>query len=197
MSTRRRSTSRTGRPRLGAVAAAVALATGACTPPSGGSTDDERGADPGDDPSVDVGAPSGIAANATVVAVVDGDTVDLAFGDDDERVRLIGIDTPETKRPDAPVECYGPEATAFTERLLPAGTAVRVERDVENRDAYGRLLGYVYRAEDGIFVNYELVRQGYATPLAIEPNVAHAELFVDAARAAEGADAGLWAECSG
>jgi micrococcal nuclease len=128
--------------------------------------------------------------------VVDGDTVDLAFGDDDERVRLIGIDTPETKRPDAPVECYGPEATAFTERLLPAGTAVRVERDVENRDAYGRLLGYVYRAEDGIFVNYELVRQGYATPLAIEPNVAHAELFV-AARAAEGADAGLWAECSG
>jgi micrococcal nuclease len=138
-----------------------------------------------------------MAANATVVAVVDGDTVDLAFGDDDERVRLIGIDTPETKRPDEPVECFGPEATAFTERLLPVGTAVRVERDLENRDAYGRLLGYVYRAADGIFVNYELVRHGYATPLTIEPNTAHADAFVDAARAAEGADAGLWSECSG
>jgi micrococcal nuclease len=194
---RHRLTSRTARSRLRAMAAVVALATGACTPPGSGSAGEERSADPGDDRVGEGGATSAVAANATVVAVVDGDTVDLAFGDDDERVRLIGIDTPETKRPDAPVECYGPEATAFTERLLPAGTAVRVERDVENRDAYGRLLGYVYRAEDGIFVNYELVRQGYATPLAIEPNVAHAELFVDAARAAEGADAGLWAECSG
>jgi micrococcal nuclease len=113
----------------------------------------------------------------------------------EERVRLIGIDTPETKVPDVPVECYGPEATSFITELLPVGSAVRIERDTVNRDDYGRLLGYVYRAGDGVFVNYELVRQGYATPLSIAPNTTHADLFVDAARAAEADDAGLWAAC--
>ena len=88
----------------------------------------------------------------------------------EERIRLIGIDTPETKRPDTDIECFGPEASAFTESLLPVGTPVRIERDTVNRDDYGRLLGYVYRADDGIFVNYELVRQGFAQPLSIEPN---------------------------
>lgn len=138
-----------------------------------------------------------IEANATIDYVVDGDTVDVVIDGREERIRLIGIDTPETKRPDTDIECFGPEASAFTESLLPVGTPVRIERDTVNRDDYGRLLGYVYRADDGIFVNYELVRQGFAQPLTIEPNTAYRELFVDAASAAEADDAGLWSACGG
>ena len=142
------------------------------------------------------GAPQAVEPNATVEYIVDGDTVDVVIGGDVERVRLIGIDTPETKRPDTDIECYGPEATAFIEALLPVGAAVRIERDTVNRDDFGRLLAYVYRAADGIFVNYELVRQGYAQPLTIEPNTSHAALFVDASRSAERDDLGLWSACS-
>src|SRR5688572_18590708 len=101
-------------------------------------------------------------ANAHVVRVVDGDTIDAEFDGRTERVRLIGIDTPETLRPDTPVECYGPEATATTTRLLPAGTPLVVVRDLEARDDYGRLLAYVYRAPDGLFVNLDLVEKGFA-----------------------------------
>jgi micrococcal nuclease len=138
-----------------------------------------------------------IEANATIDYVVDGDTVDVVIDGREERIRLIGIDTPETKRPNTDIECYGPEASTFTESLLPVGTPVRVERDTVNRDDYGRLLGYVYRADDGIFVNYELVRQGFAQPLSIEPNTIYRELFVDAASAAEADDVGLWSACGG
>ena len=106
-------------------------------------------------------------ANAVVELVVDGDTIDVTIDGDTERVRLIGIDTPETKKPDTPVECFGPEATAFTQSLLTPGTPVRLERDVVGRDDYGRLLAYLYRASDSIFVNYEIIRHGYARPLTI------------------------------
>jgi micrococcal nuclease len=134
-------------------------------------------------------------ANAVVELVVDGDTIDVTIDGDTERVRMIGIDTPETKKPDTPVECFGPEATAFTQSLLTHGTPVRLERDVVGRDDYGRILAYVYRASDSIFVNYEIIRHGYARPLTIAPNSAHAERFVEAARAAEHDDAGLWSGC--
>lgn len=129
--------------------------------------------------------------------VVDGDTVMLDFGDVTDTVRLIGIDTPETVRPDSPVECFGPEASAFTKSLLPEGTSVRVERDLEARDDYGRLLGYVHRTADGLFVNLAIVEQGYARPLAIAPNTTHVDAFVQAARRAERADLGLWGACGG
>lgn len=138
-------------------------------------------------------APGELEANAIIDDVIDGDTVDVIITGREERVRLIGIDTPETKKPNSPIECFGPEATAFTEALLPIGTPVYIERDVVNRDDFGRLLGYVYRADDGIFVNYEIMRQGFAQPLSIPPNDTFAELFADAARAAEADDAGLWA----
>jgi micrococcal nuclease len=138
------------------------------------------------------------AANATVERVVDGDTIVVDIdGAGEERVRLIGVDTPESVKPDSPVECFGHEASAFTASLLPEGTRVRLERDVEARDDYGRLLAYVHREEDALFVNLELVEQGYAQPLTIPPNVAHAERFVAAAREAEAADRGLWASCAG
>lgn len=142
-------------------------------------------------------APAEREANAVVEYIVDGDTIDVIIDGREERVRLIGIDTPETKKPNSPVECYGPEASAFIERLLPVGTDVHIERDIVGRDDYGRLLGYVYRVDDEVFVNGEIVRQGYAQPLSIAPNTVHAELFVDAARAAERDDLGLWAACSG
>ncbi len=145
--------------------------------------------------------PGALEPNATVEYVVDGDTIDALIdtpdGQVEERIRLIGIDTPETNRPNTPVECFGPEATAFVEATLPVGTSVRIERDVVGRDDFGRLLGYVYRAEDGLFVNHEIVRRGFATPLSIEPNTTFRDLMVDAARAAEADDLGLWAACGG
>ncbi len=149
------------------------------------------------EPTTTVSASAGLAANAVIDDVIDGDTVDVIINGRTERIRLIGIDTPETKKRNSPIECFGPEASAYTELLLPVGTPVYIERDIVNRDDYGRLLGYVYRADDGIFVNYELMRQGFAQPMSIPPNEAFAELFADAARAAEADNAGIWAACSG
>jgi micrococcal nuclease len=139
-----------------------------------------------------------VAATAVVLKVVDGDTIDVR---DDVRgrlrIRVLGIDTPETKKPDTPVQCFGPEASAFTSSLLAAGTPLHLERDVEARDKYGRLLAYVYRVGDGMFVNLNIVASGYARLLTIPPNVAHTAEFVKAARAAEQQNIGLWAGCSG
>ena len=134
-----------------------------------------------------------------IVRVVDGDTVVVRFDDGgkDERVRLIGIDTPETVKPNSPVECFGPEASAFTKQLLEEGTPVLVERDVEARDDYGRLLGYIYRSSDGMFVNLEIVAQGYAALLTYPPNIAHVDEFKAAAKAARTANLGLWQACNG
>ncbi len=137
-----------------------------------------------------------LTPNATLVKVVDGDTIDVLVSGRKERVRLIGIDTPETKKPNTPVQCFGPEASAFTASLLPDGTALYLERDVEPRDPYDRLLAYVYLA-DGTFVNVEIVRQGYAHVLTIAPNIAHSSEFVHAASNARAANAGLWGRCSG
>jgi micrococcal nuclease len=138
-----------------------------------------------------------LEANATVVRIVDGDTIDVDVGSHHERVRLIGIDTPETKKPNTPVQCFGPEATRFTTSLLPVGARLHLERDVVARDDYGRLLAYIYLASDGTFINLKIIRQGYARPLTIPPNVAHAAEFVDAARVATADNIGLWARCRG
>ena len=151
----------------------------------------------GSDPAAPTTTPKPSDTNAVVVRVIDGDTVDLRFGNRRERVRLIGIDTPETKKPNTPIQCFGPEASDFTKQLLAAGTTVLVRRDAEARDDYGRLLGYLYRSSDGLFANLELVRLGYARPLTIAPNNAFASDFVQAAREAEATNLGLWAACSG
>lgn len=132
---------------------------------------------------------------AIVKRVVDGDTVVLSFSGDDDTVRLIGIDTPETVKPNSPVECFGPEAAERTKFLLPPETKVRVERDIEARDRYGRLLAYLRRVDDGLFINESLITEGFATPLRIEPNVAYSDSFARAAEDARARRLGLWAVC--
>jgi micrococcal nuclease len=140
--------------------------------------------------------PAALAPNATLEHVVDGDTVDVEVGGRRERVRLIGIDTPETKKPNTPIQCYGPQASAYTESLLPVGTALHLERDVQARDDYGRLLAYIYRLPDGLFVNLAIIANGYARPLTIRPNDTHSVEFVAAARTARDGDIGLWHACA-
>lgn len=137
--------------------------------------------------------------SATIEHVIDGDTVDVTVGDRHERIRLIGIDTPEVYVDTGVPECFGPEASGFTKSLLPPGTDVRLERDVVGRDDYGRLLAYVYVVRDGIEVmaNEQIIASGFAVPLTIEPNSTFADRFVDAARDAERAGLGLWAACGG
>jgi micrococcal nuclease len=139
------------------------------------------------------GAPPG--GGATVARVVDGDTVVVRLGHRDERVRLIGIDTPESVKPGTPVQCFAVEAANRTKQLLPPGTAVRLERDAELRDRYGRLLAYVYRQPDDLFVNLALARDGFALPYTFPPNVAHADQFAAAAADARHGRRGLWDRC--
>ena len=105
---------------------------------------------------------------ARVLRVVDGDTILVAVGGRQERVRYIGVDTPETVKPHTRVQCFGKRASAANHRLVD-GREVRLVADAEARDRYGRLLAYVYRAGDGLFVNEALVRGGYATTLTIAP----------------------------
>ena len=131
-----------------------------------------------------------------VIRVVDGDTIHVMVGGRDETVRYIGVDTPESVKPGTPVECFAKRASAFNQRLV-EGEKVRLVRDAEARDRYGRLLAYVYRVrgKQKVFVNAALVRRGYAVPLTIPPNVAHAEKFRQLASAARRAGRGLWSAC--
>jgi micrococcal nuclease len=137
-------------------------------------------------------APRGVAA--TVTRVVDGDTVHVDLGGTDETVRYIGIDTPESVKPDTPVQCYAEQASAANARLV-RGQDVRLRFDAERRDRYGRLLAYVFRSDDGTFVNEQLIRDGDARPLRVAPNIRYAARFATLAAAAKQADRGLWKAC--
>jgi len=134
---------------------------------------------------------------AVVTRVVDGDTIVVRITGREENVRLLGIDSPETHKPDTPVECYGPEASNRLAALLPEGTVVRLVRDIEARDRYGRLLAYVYRDNDGLFIDLTMVAEGFAGTLAIPPNLAHRAEFDAAVAAAQSARRGLWQACGG
>ena len=123
---------------------------------------------------------------AKVERVVDGDTIKLANG---EKVRYIGIDTPETKHPRKPVQYFGKEAFEANRKLV-EGKTVRLEFDVQQRDKYGRLLAYVY--VDDIFVNAWLVENGFAQVSTYPPNVEHQELFLKLQREAREKNRGLW-----
>lgn len=121
-----------------------------------------------------------------VKRVIDGDTIELENG---EKVRYIGIDTPETKHPSKPIQYYGKEASEAN-RSLVEGKEVRLEFDVQQRDKYGRLLAYVYVGD--IFVNAWLVENGYAQILTIPPNVKYQDKFLELQKRAREEDRGLW-----
>lgn len=133
------------------------------------------------------------SALATVTRVVDGDTVEARIDGKVEDVRYIGVDTPETVKPGTPVQCFGPRASAFNHHLV-EGRQVRLVFGVERRDAYDRLLAYVYLGRR--FVNASLVQRGLARTLTIPPNDRFAPLLrrleLDAARAGRG----LWGACA-
>jgi len=131
------------------------------------------------------------APGQLVERVVDGDTIIVeGVG----RVRLIGVDTPETVHPNRPVEFFGKEASAFTKRLL-EGKRVRLEYDQERQDRYGRTLAYVY-LDDGTFVNAEIIRRGYGHAYPRFP-FRHMEAFRQFEREARDNRRGLWGDVVG
>jgi micrococcal nuclease len=132
------------------------------------------------------------SANALVTRVVDGDTIEVRLDGGVEDVRYIGVDTPETVKPESPVECFGPQASAFNHRLV-EGRRVRLVFGAERRDVYGRLLSYVYLGPR--FVNAELLRRGLARTLTIAPNDRFAERFKRLEIGAARAGRGLWSAC--
>jgi micrococcal nuclease len=153
------------------------------------------------------GAPE--RARGMVLRAVDGDTLEVRLaGGGAETVRLIGVDTPETVKPDTPVQCFGPQASAFEHRVA-EGRRVRLVVGAEPRDVYGRLLAYVYLrpnirpvsdnpggdAQRERFLNAELVRRGLARTLTIPPNDRFAERFAALQSRAARSSRGLWGAC--
>ncbi len=135
--------------------------------------------------------------NAIVERVVDGDTIIVEVNGQRERVRLLGIDTPESVAQNRPDQCYGAESSTYLTALLPEGTEVALVLDEEARDQYDRLLAYVVRTSDDLFINLDLLEQGYAGVLIYDPNDHYESLFRAAERTAEDADVGLWGVCGG
>lgn len=131
------------------------------------------------------------AGLVTVRRVIDGDTIEIEGG---ERVRYIGIDTPETVHPSEPAACFGGEASAENVRLVER-RKVRLERDTTNRDRYGRLLRYV--SVDGRDVGATLVDGGFARAREYKPDTRRAADYAERERAARSAQRGLWGACPG
>ncbi|MGH1504323.1 MAG: thermonuclease family protein [Acidimicrobiales bacterium] len=148
----------------------------------------------GDDAEpLDLGPGGGVVRH-----VVDGDTVELELaGGVIERVRLIGVDAPESVSRNDPVQCFGPEASTRLGELLPVGTLLRVERDAEARDRYDRLLLYLYRADDDLFVNEWLLAEGLADVMFFEPNTTFEVAFTRVRNQARAGGVGLWGACDG
>ena len=124
-----------------------------------------------------------------VTRVVDGDTIEIEGG---EKVRYIGIDTPETVDPRKPVQCFGVEASKKNKELV-EGKTVRLEKDITDRDKYSRALRYVWA--DDLFVNLELVKQGFANSYSYPPDIKYQKEFLAAETEAREAERGLWAAC--
>ena len=143
------------------------------------------------------GVPRG-SEPATVVSVTDGDTFDVEIDGRRDTVRLIGVDAPETNDPDEPVQCYGPEATAYLKRVLKRGRLVWLERDRTDRDRYDRLLRYVWveKANSDVYLlNEVLVRDGYAIAKRYPPDIRRAKRIEAAQERAIAAGRGLWSAC--
>jgi len=135
------------------------------------------------------GAVAAGTIEGTVVRVVDGDTIHVRLTDRVEKIRYIGVNTPEIHHPSKGEEPGGREA-AEVNRGLVGGRRVRLELDVQTRDRYGRLLAYVWVGDT--MVNAELVRRGYAQAMTVPPNVRYQDLFVKLQRQARDAHRGLW-----
>lgn len=147
-------------------------------------------------------SPTAISTNSsadydfvTVKRVVDGDTIELETG---QKVRYIGINTPETVDPRSSVQCFGKEASDENKKLV-EGKTVRLEKDTSETDKYGRLLRYVYFEAGGkeIFVNLYLVAQGFAQASSYPPDVKYQDMFSKAQKEAAAKNLGLWLGCSG
>ncbi len=128
-----------------------------------------------------------------VTKVVDGDTIWVRRAGADEKIRLIGIDTPEVDWYGGQAECFGEEAGRFAQRLL-SGARVALELDRERLDRYGRTLAYVY-LEDGRMMNLVLVRQGFAIVTIYPPNDRHEDRLHAAEARARDEARGLWSAC--
>jgi micrococcal nuclease len=141
--------------------------------------------------------PTTEAVSALVTEVVDGDTLRVQFDDGwTDTVRLIGVDTPETKHPSRPIECFGPEATEYT-RVRAEGRRVQLDRDITDRDRYARLLRYVF-LDDGDFLNAALLRDGYALVVTYPPDVRYVDTYLALQQEARDAGRGLWGDvCAG
>ena len=136
-------------------------------------------------------------ANAIVKRVVDGDTIVVDINGSRDRVRLLGIDTPESVAVNRPEQGFGRESAAYLTSLLPERTEVTLVRDIESRDHYDRLLAYVVRSSDQLFVNLDLLERGYAGVIVFEPNSFCRELLEDAENDAFQTGIGLWGVCGG
>lgn len=162
----------------------------ASAPPPTTSTTVERTSTPAPAPAPTTSTlPPGVPAqgdDSAVVRVIDGDTLEVTGG---TRIRLIGVDTPETG------DCFAAQATRYANELVPPGTRVRLVYDVQRLDPFGRTLAYVYKLNDGVFVNVAMAGNGFAQQLTVPPNVAHAEEFRAAAATARTANLGLWSAC--
>jgi micrococcal nuclease len=128
--------------------------------------------------------------HGTVVRVVDGDTLVATVAGEDLTIRLLNIDTPETKHPELPVQCSGPEASAFLTRRLPAGTEIELEYDEEHTDRYGRTLAGVFEADS--LISAEIAQEGLGVPVVFEPNRRFYDQVVDASEKAQLREAGLF-----
>lgn len=141
----------------------------------------------------------GRSTTARVIRVVDGDTIVVrqlnSAGDErgaSVRVRYIGVDTPESVKPDSPVECFGKEAASANRRLVD-GRTVELVADRERYDRFGRTLAFVY--VDGKFVNAELIKNGFAETIEVPPNTSKAAEFAAMERVAMRTKKGLWRAC--
>lgn len=133
---------------------------------------------------------------ATLVSVIDGDTLEVLVRGQQARIRLIGMDAPETNQ--GPL-CYGSEAKAKVAELLePVGGQLLLEKDVSETDRYGRLLRYVWHQGEGdpVMLNLEMVKEGYARAATFPPDVKYEAAFLQAERDARERQLGLWGECS-
>lgn len=137
--------------------------------------------------------PTGPTETAQVVRVVDGDTIIVRLAGRDQRLRYIGMDTPETVKPGSPVEWMGPEAGKANGALV-AGRTVVLEKDVSETDRFGRLLRYVWLVDGDrwTLVDLELIVRGFAQVETDPPDVKYADRFVAALRTAREAQVGLW-----